>query len=110
MFKPKITDEWYKEALKCEEEVADVSAGPLIRPHVPSTGDHMQQPTFENTLLSDYRHFGDAVIFHKVALEAGYPFYIWNDRVYRTSANSNSREDTGFVYDRARKAIVAEGD
>jgi hypothetical protein len=54
----------------------------------------------KHVLLSQYKHWGHIDIMASFALDSGYPYFEWNDRVYKTPKSGSylSAKDTGLIY------------
>lgn len=64
-----------------------------------STTDTSVTPTLRNTLLSKHASaftYVRETFYEKVVKPSGYPFFEWNERIYRV--DSKYYEDTGIVY------------
>lgn len=42
----------------------------------------LSKPTWKEILLPDYKHFGDIENFLEVYKMSGYPYFMWNNRIY----------------------------
>lgn len=48
---------------------------------------------WENILNSNHSHFDIELVVKRIAMKCGYPYYLWNGRVYETI----SGEDTNVT-------------
>ena len=58
--------------------------------------------TAKYVLLSHYKHWGHIDIMASFAIESGYPYFEWNDRVYKTPMSGSylHARDMGLIYSR----------
>jgi hypothetical protein len=60
-------------------------------------------PTWQSVLNPNYKFHGDIGTFFLVVTQSGYPYFLWNDRVYkvmksdRTAMVNRSYVDTGLL-------------
>ena len=59
-----------------------------------------EKPTWKNTIHNDARNFGHISELSEIAYRLGYPYILWNDRVYKVHADNLGyawEHDTGLT-------------
>lgn len=59
--------------------------------------EEITKPSWSNTLNYKFKFWGEvSVFFDKMVVPSGYPFFLWNDRIYKRTSES-TWEDTNLT-------------
>ena len=58
----------------------------------------MKIPTWRNTLNYNYKYWGHISKFWEtLVVPSGYPFFLWNDRIYEVNSDRTNYNDTNLT-------------